>query len=287
MQKSPRISVIIPFYNRASTLLDAVRSVLAQTYSSFELLLVDDGSTDASFSLVNALNDERIRIIRHDQNMGAAAARNTGIRAAQAPLVAFLDSDDIWHADKLEKHVPFHLASGAAATCTSFEMVRENGQRSVRHMDEKANWNEAFLYGCHVGPGSTLMADRAVFERVGYLDESLKRLEDWDWLLRLVRTERFKALDAVLSEVRVSGYPRYEPVVEAIERLRKQHEQQLASDQKALGIFLSGLQIECAYISLHNSYHTQMALHLVKAALASPQGFVRSVARILRGRLSK
>lgn len=284
---SAAVSVIIPFYNREKTLRDAVQSVLAQTYSEFELLLVDDGSTDGSFALANSFNDPRVRVIKHAQNSGAAAARNTGVREAKNAFVAFLDSDDVWHTEKLQNHIPFHVNSGAAASCTSFKMVRENGAFSERHLDEKANWREAFLYGCHVAPGSTLMADRDVFERIGFLDETLQRLEDWDWLLRLVRSERFAALDNVLSDVRVSGYPRYQSVADAIQRLRIRHEPMLADDRKSRGIFLSGLQIECAYISFHNTYHKETILHLFKAFAASPTGFARSVARILKGRLAK
>lgn len=281
------VSVIIPVYNRAATVMDAVQSVLAQTYPTFELLIVDDGSIDNSLELISSLDDPRIRIIRHANNKGAAAARNTGIREARNQVVAFLDSDDIWNDDKLARHLPFHLNSNAAATCTSFEMVRENGQRSLRRLDENVDWNEVFLYGCHTGPGSTLMADRAVFERVGYLDESLNRLEDWDWALRLVRTEKFAVLDDVLSVVRVSGYPKYEPVASAMEKITAIHELHLSKNPRNWAIFRCSSHIECAYAALHNCLFGAMAMHLLKAFAASPVGFVRAGCRIVRGRLLK
>lgn len=218
--------------------------------------------------------------------MGAAAARNTGVREACGALVAFLDSDDVWLPEKLARHVPFHCQSGAAATCTSFEMLRENGHRSVRHLDEKTDWTKAFLHGCHVGPGSTLIADRAVFDRIGYLDEKLKRLEDWDWLLRLVRTERFSVLDEVLSEVRVSGYPPYAPVAKAIHGLVERHKMYLHTQPDNWNTFRTGCEIESAYISLHNKYVVGVLIHLFRAFIFSPKAFFRAIRRILRGRMS-
>lgn len=265
--------------------MEAVQSVLEQSYPSFELILIDDGSTDGSLALAMALTDPRIRIIRHTQNRGAAAARNSGVQSATAPLIAFLDSDDVWQKNKLERHLPFHRSCGAAVTCTSFEMIRENGGRTIKNLPENNDWKSAFLYGCHVGPGSTLIAERAVFERVGYLDESLKRLEDWDWLLRLVRTERFAALDEVLTEVRVKGYPAYRPATEAIKKIITLHKPFLAENPVAWQAFKSGAYIECAYVSFHNDHYVRMLLNLLKAFTSSPAGFAVSARRIISGRL--
>lgn len=102
---SPLVSVIIPTYNRAHLLLRAVQSVLNQTYSHFELIIVDDASTDNTAQVTGEISDPRVRYVRHEYNQGGAAARNTGIDLAQGKYIAFLDSDDLWLERKLEKQV--------------------------------------------------------------------------------------------------------------------------------------------------------------------------------------
>ena len=102
---SPVVSVIIPTYNRAHLIGRAIRSVLDQTYQDWELIVVDDASTDDIPGIVKGFTDGRVKYIRHDENKGAAAARNTGIQAARGAYIAFLDSDDEWLPEKLERQV--------------------------------------------------------------------------------------------------------------------------------------------------------------------------------------
>jgi len=93
-EKNPTVSVIIPTYNRAHTIGRAIKSVLNQTYQDFEIIVVDDGSTDNTEEVVKSFRDKRIRYIQHKKNKGAAAARNTGIKSAKGKYIAFQDSDD-------------------------------------------------------------------------------------------------------------------------------------------------------------------------------------------------
>src|SRR5262245_33280431 len=113
------VSVIIPVFARASTIGRAIESVIAQTFSDYEIVVIDDGSTDDTVERVEALSLERLRLIRHDRNRGAAAARNTGIRAARGRWIAFLDSDDIWTStEKLSRQVAaLQQAGGKARGC--------------------------------------------------------------------------------------------------------------------------------------------------------------------------
>jgi glycosyltransferase involved in cell wall biosynthesis len=97
----PRVSVVLPVHNRADVLSRAIESVLAQELSDFELIVVDDGSTDESATLVQSFTDERVRLVRLDRNRGGNAARNEGVTAARSPLIAFLDSDDRYLPNKL------------------------------------------------------------------------------------------------------------------------------------------------------------------------------------------
>src|SRR5262245_26703612 len=107
MSSDPVVSVIVPVYNRVDLLKDAVRSVLAQSFADFELIVVDDGSTADIAGALRPFEDGRIRLMRHDVNRGAAAARNSGIAEARGKFCAFLHSDDQWHPEKLARQVAF------------------------------------------------------------------------------------------------------------------------------------------------------------------------------------
>lgn len=104
-EKRRTVSVIIPTYNRAHLLGRAIQSVLAQTYEDFEIIVVDDASTDVTEQVVKSFADDRINYIRHQKNKGGSSARNTGIKAAKGEFIAFLDSDDEWVPKKLEKEI--------------------------------------------------------------------------------------------------------------------------------------------------------------------------------------
>lgn len=105
MSTPPAVSVIIPAYNSARYLAATLRSVLEQTFTEFEVIVVDDGSADDSVAVVRQCDDRRVRLIEHGRNLGVQQARNTGIRAARGEVLAFLDSDDLFHQDKLQAHM--------------------------------------------------------------------------------------------------------------------------------------------------------------------------------------
>ncbi|MBL4815858.1 MAG: glycosyltransferase family 2 protein, partial [Shewanella sp.] len=106
---TPRVSVIMPIYNGQHFVESAINSVLMQSFTDFELILVNDSSTDKSLAICRSIQDHRIRIVNHTQNKGIAAARNTGIRHAIGRYIALLNSADMWHPDKLKMHVK-HLS---------------------------------------------------------------------------------------------------------------------------------------------------------------------------------
>ena len=116
----PPISVIIPVHNRAKLILRALASVRAQTYAEFEILVVDDGSTDGLSETLGQLDEPRLRVLRHTLRQGAASARNTGIRASTGEYLAFLDSDDEWMPNKLERQLELtHRHPNIWATTTA------------------------------------------------------------------------------------------------------------------------------------------------------------------------
>lgn len=183
------ISVVIPAYNRAETIGRCIASVLAQDFPSFEVVVADDGSTDATREVVTAIADPRVRLVARGQNGGAAAARNSGVAAARGRYVAFLDSDDVFLPGKLAlQHAALAAAGGnLRLSCTAYRIELLDQGQIVDWLHPAGAGELADLYkGCSLGPGSTLMAERAVLDEIGPLDTSLRRLEDWDWLLRYV-----------------------------------------------------------------------------------------------------
>lgn len=143
------VSIIVPVYNAGIYIEKTVNSVCAQTYTDWELILVDDQSKDNTLAVVKSYldtkGDERIRLIEKESNEGAAAARNTGIDAAEGRYIAFLDADDLWMPDKLEKELAFMQEKQAAFVFTAYEFGDENafGTGKVVHVPEKLTYRKA------------------------------------------------------------------------------------------------------------------------------------------------
>ncbi len=180
-------SVIIPVYNRPVFVRRAMESVLAQTFGSVELLVVDDGSTDETpgvLAELQAAHPDRVRVFSQP-NKGVSAARNLGIRQARGNLLALLDSDDHWLPQKLERQVDYLLAN-RYEVCQTDEIWMRRGKR-VNPMNKHAKPAGAFfaraLELCLVSPSCVLFTRRFV-EKVGFFDESLPACEDYDLWLR-------------------------------------------------------------------------------------------------------
>jgi len=197
-----KYSIIIPTYKRVDQLEEAIESVFAQTYQDFEIIVIDDGSPEP---IVLKSADSRIRLLRHETNRGAAAARNTGIRAAVGELIAFLDSDDLWFPTKLEKQAEFMQRMNFYASITGYEYDTEEGfEVRILHKPGKS-WLHELAKECRLAPGVTLVVQSTCFSSVGYYDESMPRHEDYDWLLRYIQFFDLGVLEDVLARVRRSG----------------------------------------------------------------------------------
>ena len=182
----PAVSVIVPVFSRADTIGRALESVLSQTFSDYEIVVVDDGSTDDTCRIIEQIQTDRLTLIRHASNRGPAAARNTAINASRGRWIAFLDSDDAWRPEKLERQVAIldKAAANIAACATGFCLHRDGRAFEVNQDIPPDRFRRDILFGCTISPGSTLMVDRAAFDKIGLFDEQMLRLEDWDWLLR-------------------------------------------------------------------------------------------------------
>ncbi|OQX24791.1 MAG: glycosyl transferase [Desulfobacteraceae bacterium IS3] len=184
-REKPRVSVIIPAFNRSRMLKEAVDSVLAQDFTDFELIVTDDGSTDDTPEILQSYQ-ENIIVIRQE-NKGVSAARNAGIAAASGEYLAFLDSDDLWLPGKLSEQIAFFNSHPDALICQTEEIWIRNGIRvnpKLKHRKLSGMIFEPSLHLCLVSP-SAVMIKRRLFETVGLFDESLPACEDYDLWLRI------------------------------------------------------------------------------------------------------
>jgi glycosyltransferase involved in cell wall biosynthesis len=182
----PKVSVIIPTYDRLSMLKEAVNSVLAQDFEDFELIVVDDGSTDGTADEMKRYGG-RVRLLHHSENKGVSAARNQGILHAKGKYIAFLDSDDLWVKGKLKIQVAFLEDNPHYALCYTDEIWIRRGKRvnpKAKHAKYSGWIFEKCLPLCTISPSSAMMR-RSLFSKVGLFDEALPVCEDYDFWLRV------------------------------------------------------------------------------------------------------
>ena len=206
-----KVSIIIPTYNRAYCIERSIRSVLEQTYREFELLIVDDGSSDNTRDVVNSIEDERIRYIQMPDNKGASAARNEGIRQAAYEYIAFQDSDDVWKPDKLEKQMQILSENPRVGMVyCAYECHRE-GESIVIVPDEEMSLHDKqgdiyIKLLCRNTVGApTDLARKECFAKAGLFCESMTCLEDWELFVRIAKEYEILFLEEPLVIVHMAA----------------------------------------------------------------------------------
>jgi glycosyltransferase involved in cell wall biosynthesis len=213
-----KVSVIVATFNRGYIVGQALSSVLNQSYGDFEILVVDDGSSDDTQEVVEKIDCEKVRYIRHDHNRGYSAACNSGISAATGDLVGFLDSDDLWKPDKLERQVSFfsrhpevdvvfsdvEIAGGRKAIPSlvgllkCFPKIIDGRQRAEEHVLSGREIYLCLLEEIPIKP-TAMLAKREMYERVGNFDECWPSGTDWDLFLRFSKSGCFGYIDRTLA----------------------------------------------------------------------------------------
>ena len=197
------VSVVLPTYNRARSVGAAIESVLRQTHTALELLVVDDGSTDDTEQRVRRIGDARISYLRHENNRGGSAARNTGLAAARGRWIAFQDSDDEWLPHKIERQLARLASCGAETGVVYCAYWRElsGGRREFHPADPKrgpsGDIHRALLRRNFIGT-PTILARRECVDAVGGFDEGLPRFQDWDWMIRVSKQWQVAYVDEPL-----------------------------------------------------------------------------------------
>ncbi|MCI8834383.1 MAG: glycosyltransferase family 2 protein [Ruminococcus sp.] len=202
--KDGLVSIITPTYNCAEFIEETIKSVIDQTYAYWEMIIVDDQSKDHTEEVVKkyVIQDERIKYKKQKKNSGAAAARTEAMKLAQGQYMAFLDSDDVWMPDKLERQLEFMKKNGYVFTCTAYEQMDEQSHSLHKRIKtlEKTDYNRLLL-DCPVG-NSTVMYDVSAMGKFEVPDIR-KRNDDALWLQMLKKEQYIWGMPDVLMKYRI------------------------------------------------------------------------------------
>jgi glycosyltransferase involved in cell wall biosynthesis len=200
MNGNPTVSVIVPTYNREKSILETLQSIEAQSFRDFEIVIIDDGSTDGTREIVYTLQSSKISYY-HQKNQGLPAAWNTGIQRSRGKYVAFLDSDDQWFINKLEHQVAYLEGAGQNHSgCVTGYFLRTVNQKKIPIIPSLHQANlKQILWKNILHLGTTFMCHRNIFREVGYFDENLRRGQDTDWLLRYCQLFQIGIIPEILA----------------------------------------------------------------------------------------
>lgn len=268
--RTPLVSVIIPTYNRAWIIREAIDSVLEQDFNDYELIVVDDGSTDNTPEILNNYGD-RIIILRQD-NQGVSAARNRGLAEAGGQLIALLDSDDLWLPHKLSRQVDFFDKHPAAVINQTEEIWMRNGVRvnpRNRHRKSAGMIFERSLGLCLISP-SAVMIRKSLLEVVGGFDESLPACEDYDLWLRTSCRYPVHLIDTPLI-IKRGGHPDQLSTTPGLDKFRIRSLQNL---------LVSGRLTEPQYRAAVNSLREKCAIYAAGCRKRGRQAEAESYERL-------
>jgi glycosyltransferase involved in cell wall biosynthesis len=251
------VSVILPTYNRAQLLNISINSVLSQTYRDFELILIDDCSTDSTSSVLDSITDDRVRVIKNTSNKGIAAVRNIGVMNSRGKYIAFLDDDDEWLPDKLEKQVKIIEESSPVLGCVYTGIIiimdgsNNTSQTKVSHF--RKNILNNLLFNNFITT-STMLIKKECFEKTGLFDESIPYGEDYDMWIRIAEIFEFENISEPLVKYRIhsnSISANHGAIIKGLETLMSKHESLFASNNRAKSNHL--LELGIAYCYLGNT----------------------------------
>jgi len=246
-ERQPKVSVVMPTYNRAREISRSIRSVLSQSFSDFELIIVDDASKDNTDEVISGFVDSRIRYEKLTSNVGGAEARNIGIRLARGEIVAFQDSDDEWTCSKLEDYLKvFEADVEIGAVFSNFIQIWPGGCRlmpvGLYTLNEKDIYT-SLLWQNHVGT-PTLVVKKRCLEIVGGFTPEMPRYQDWDLALKLAKITKLTYLKepTLLSYVTEGSITQNNKAhLFALELLYHQHAKAINADKELRAAWLHRL----------------------------------------------
>lgn len=241
MSKPSLVSVVITTYGRSELLGRAIESVLVQTYDNIEIIVVDDNDSNSEHRmhteniLQNYIQSYGINYLKHESNSGASAARNTGIKASKGEYVAFLDDDDEWFPEKIEKQISYFesLDSKVGVIYCSYILEEHNGDKEWSRSEKGDLTKELLMLEFEPGASSTLIFKKAVLDEIGEFDESLERNEEIELLVRLCRSYLIDVCPDIL--LKVNGH--HFPTASRIESVKKNFFRVLKRDIERFSFF--------------------------------------------------
>lgn len=272
-QIRPVVSAVLPVYNRGDLVKRSLQSVLCQSLDDLEVIVVDDGSTDDLATSLGAFDDRRLRVVSLPSNLGAAAARNAGVSEAHGQYIAFIDSDDWWLPQKVERQLEAMRGSGARWSCTASIVVNKYHPAGViRSAKVTTVTSKRLASGCVWSPGSTLVAEKKLFDEVGLFDEQLVRLEDWDWLLRASKKASLMVLDEPLSCIDGchGSASNYDSVKSSTRRMRQKHNKDMPFFSLRGLQFRAALERELAAAAYREGLYAIAVQHISRSLLHVP-----------------
>lgn len=248
------VSVVLPTRDRAHTLTRAIQSVLYQSYSNLELIIVDDGSSDKTEELVKGIRDNRILYFKNNISQGSNAARNIGCRAAKGKYIAFQDSDDEWLPDKLDKQIIALEQADPRVRVSFCSFLRIKGNKSTYIPKQSRglksgiwNFQKDLLEGSFITT-QTLVVEKSLLFEIGLFDEKLQRLQDWDLTIKLSPHSPFAFIDIPLVNAFLGGHgisAKNALLIEATEDIISKHNDIFKSYPPALTIQYMNLAVCC------------------------------------------
>lgn len=271
----PLISVIVPAYNRADFILRPLNSVCNQSYNNFEIIVVDDGSTDNTASFIKNYKDKRIKYIKHTENRGVPSARNTGIKAARGEYITFLDSDDEIYPEKFEIQLNrlCDLSDSYGLIYCGYSLFINSTEEHVMDIvpEEYGNICDALLKRCIFAVHTPLIR-KSCFEECGLFDESLPGCEDWDMWIRLSQHYKFTFVPDILAKFYIHGEQKSTNLknkIQARKDLLSKHKTLL---EKKKSIYSLHLRRIGSLYSLDGN-RSEGRKYLIKAIVANPVNF--------------
>jgi glycosyltransferase involved in cell wall biosynthesis len=278
------LSVICPAWNRHKVIKRCVDSVSRQTFTDFELIIVDDGSAPAIELGALGARCTAVRLVSHKENLGPAAARNGGARVAKGHWLAFIDSDDEWSPEKLERQMAFaesHASSARyQAFVTGFELVDPFLARTFRCIPNGASSMSEFASGCWFGPGTTLLIRREIFFALGGFDENLLRLEDYEFFIRFGAAHgALLVVPEILSRIHLQDSPPLDRLLSSTEYIHQKYLKSNFADYNVKRRIAAFCRLAKASSCYRNGLHAATLWHLAASWVLVPRRSIHLIDR--------
>lgn len=202
VNSTPLVSVILPVYNAKDYIEDSIKSILYQTYRNFELIIIDDGSSDGSLELINKFSDERLKIIRHDDNQGLIKSLNEGIKLSSGELIARMDADDISLAGRLEKQVKFLNSNPEIGVCSTWYRVLAKKTYIKKDETDPHKLKSLLLYYCPLAHPTVMLRKNLVINESDFYSLDYPHAEDYELWIRLSEITKIANIPEVLFQYR-------------------------------------------------------------------------------------